>query len=189
MNMPTLGVNIAIIQNGKVLLTKREDFEVWCLPGGGVDAGESVAEAVIRETKEETGLDVRLTRMVGVYSRPHWLENGDHTVLFTAEVVGGNLKPEAREVVDIGFFEPHQLPEPLIWWYREQIHDAVGGIVGVTRTQHIPQPFGKGVSMRELYRIRDKTKIPRQQFFLRHFQTPLIVHPERILKRMALDGR
>ena len=43
-SMPILGVNIAIIQDGKVLLTKRRDFEVWCLPGGEVDAGETLAQ-------------------------------------------------------------------------------------------------------------------------------------------------
>ena len=43
--MPILGVNVAIFQEGKVLLTKRVDFEVWCLPGGEVDEGESLAQA------------------------------------------------------------------------------------------------------------------------------------------------
>ena len=40
-----LGVNIAIFQDRKILLTKREDFEVWCLPGGAVDEGETIAQA------------------------------------------------------------------------------------------------------------------------------------------------
>src|SRR3712207_8594830 len=44
-------VTIAVIDGGKILLTKREDFEVWCLPGGGVDPGESVAQAAIRDRK------------------------------------------------------------------------------------------------------------------------------------------
>ena len=43
--MSVLAVIVAIIEDGKILLTKREDFEVWCLPGGGVEDGESVAEA------------------------------------------------------------------------------------------------------------------------------------------------
>ena len=58
--MPTLGVEIAIIEAGKVLLIKRRDFGVWLLPGGGIDAGESAAEAAVREAQEETGLEVEL---------------------------------------------------------------------------------------------------------------------------------
>jgi hypothetical protein len=51
--MPGIAVNVAVIQEGKVLLTKREDFEVWCLPSGGVEDGESLAEAALRETKAD----------------------------------------------------------------------------------------------------------------------------------------
>jgi len=57
----------------KVLLTKRADNGLWCLPGGGVDPGESVEETVIREVQEETGLAVRVLRLIGVYSDPNWL--------------------------------------------------------------------------------------------------------------------
>jgi 8-oxo-dGTP pyrophosphatase MutT (NUDIX family) len=55
--MSNLGVNVAVIQDGKILLTQREDFETWILPSGGVEEGESLAQAAIRETKEEAGLD------------------------------------------------------------------------------------------------------------------------------------
>ena len=89
--MPSLGVNIAIIRSGRILLTKREDLEVWCLPGGGVGAGESVAQAAVRESCEETGLEVQLIRLVGLYSRPGWRDGGDHVVLFAASPVGGVL--------------------------------------------------------------------------------------------------
>ena len=79
--MPGLAVIVAIIEDEKVLLTKREDFEVWCLPGGGVEDGETLAEGAIREAKEETGLDVELTSLVGVYSRLGGGMRDTHAVL------------------------------------------------------------------------------------------------------------
>ena len=54
----------------KVLLTRRADNGRWCLPGGGMDPGESVEEACIREVLEETGLEARVTKLVGVYTSP-----------------------------------------------------------------------------------------------------------------------
>ena len=65
-----VGVCVAIIRDERVLLTKRSDFEVWCLPGGHVDEGESIAQTAVRETAEETGLEVKLTFMIGLYSIP-----------------------------------------------------------------------------------------------------------------------
>jgi hypothetical protein len=61
---PAVGATVAILRDGKLLLTRREDFEVWCLPGGCVDEDESLADAARREAEEETGLKVRLTRLV-----------------------------------------------------------------------------------------------------------------------------
>lgn len=57
----------------KVLLTRRADNGRWCLPGGRMESGESAAEACEREVLEETGLTVRVTRLVGVYSNPDQL--------------------------------------------------------------------------------------------------------------------
>jgi 8-oxo-dGTP pyrophosphatase MutT (NUDIX family) len=63
--MPFLTVCVVVIQEGKVLLTLREDFRIWCLPSGGVEDGEDLVAAALRETKEETGLDVEIIRLVG----------------------------------------------------------------------------------------------------------------------------
>ena len=65
------GVGIIITDSeGWILLERRSDNGMWSLPGGGIEAGESITEAAIREVKEETGLDVRITGLVGVYSDP-----------------------------------------------------------------------------------------------------------------------
>ena len=82
----------------KVLLTRREDNGRWCLPGGAMDPGESAAEACVREVQEETGLEVRVTKLVGVYTSPDLLiEYPDGNKVqpvafsFEAEITGGEL--------------------------------------------------------------------------------------------------
>ena len=86
-----LAVKVAVIHEGKILLTQREDFETWILPSGGIEEGESIGQAAIRETKEETGIDVELTRLVGVYSRISNISPG-YMVLFAAKPIGGKIK-------------------------------------------------------------------------------------------------
>ena len=113
--MPSFGAMAVVLSAGKVLLQKRLDSEVWALPAGGIEAGETVAEAAIREVKEETGIDVVLDRLVGIYSSPRWASGGDHTVVFAATPTGGQLKPQQTEAIDVGYFDPEDLPETLVW--------------------------------------------------------------------------
>ncbi len=168
--MPTLGVEIAIIHSGQILLTQREDFEVWCLPGGNVDSGESVAQAAVREAREETGLDVQLERLVGIYSIPRWRAGGSHVVVFAARPAGGSLKPQPSEVVAARYFDPDALPEPLFGWHRQRIRDALSGVGGsVAWTQAVAWPFDQAVTRPALYALRDQSGLARQEFFLQHF--------------------
>ena len=74
--MASLGVEVVILMEQRVLLILRDDFSVWALPGGGVDPGESLVQAAMREVREETGLVVVLSRLVGFYSRPDWCNGG-----------------------------------------------------------------------------------------------------------------
>ncbi len=161
--MPTLGADVAIIrEDGKIVLTKREDFAVWCLPGGGVDEGESAAQAAIREAREETGLEVELLRLVGIYSKPDWIGRGDHDVVFAARPVGGELVL-TDETLDVGFFDPDDLPDPLMWWHRQRVIDAVRGAAGVAWRQDVCWPFG-GANRAEIYRLRDEGAITLDAF-------------------------
>ena len=63
--MPSLAVIVAVIDEGRILLTKRDDFEVWCLPGGGVEEAKSMAEAAIWETRRRRASTLSWTRLVG----------------------------------------------------------------------------------------------------------------------------
>ena len=166
--MAGFGVNVAILNDGKILLTRREDFEVWCLPGGVVEPGESVAEAAVREAREETGLEVELTRLVGIYSRPNWRDGGDHDVVFSATPVGGKLTPQVDEVIDITYVSPTSLPEPLVWWHRQRIEDAVNSNGSVAWSQDTAWPLSGIKSRQELYRIRDDSPLSRQELYLRY---------------------
>jgi ADP-ribose pyrophosphatase YjhB (NUDIX family) len=112
-----LGCSATIFDSSrqKILLTKRTDNGLWCLPGGGVDAGESVSEACEREVLEETGLIVKVKRLIGVYSDPHRLveyadSNRFHVVglNFEAETIGGELII-SDETTAVDFFSREQM--------------------------------------------------------------------------------
>ena len=99
----------------KVLLTRREDNGRWCLPGGGMDPGESIAETCVREALEETGLEVRVIRLVGIYTSPDMIikyadGNRKQPVAFTfeVEVTGGELTL-SDETTEFGYFAVDKL--------------------------------------------------------------------------------
>ncbi|BCK68936.1 hypothetical protein Srufu_028890 [Streptomyces libani subsp. rufus] len=83
---------------GRVLLQRRRDNDLWALPGGGMEMADSLPGTAVREVKEETGLDVEITGLVGTYTDPrHVIAYTDgevrrqFNVCFTARVVGGGL--------------------------------------------------------------------------------------------------
>jgi 8-oxo-dGTP pyrophosphatase MutT (NUDIX family) len=104
------GAAAAVMDGDRLLLTKRTDNGEWCLPGGAIDPGERPAEAAERETLEETGLVVRVTGLVGVYSNPDVVvvyPDGNRVqvlgVVFRAEAVSGEAGCSA-EVSESGWF-------------------------------------------------------------------------------------
>ena len=165
--MTGIAVNVAVILEGKILLTKREDFETWILPSGGVEDGESVAQAAIRETKEETGLDVELTRLVGVYSRLGTLA-GVHAVLFAAKPIGGTIRCQEGETIAVEWFAFNAIPGPLSVGHKKRIEDAISGISGVAVLQEnfLPASPSEKLTWQELIKLRDKSGLPRQEFWL-----------------------
>lgn len=121
---------------GRVLLQRRADNGRWGLPGGSVEIGETVAAAVVREVQEETGLAVRVDRLVGVYSDPAFQVvryaggNVVHYVslFFACAITGGSLRTVAdAETLELGFFDPSALPDDVLSLHRIRIQDAVAG--------------------------------------------------------------
>jgi 8-oxo-dGTP diphosphatase len=95
--------------NGGIVLLKRgvePAMGKWVFPGGYVDRGESVPEAAVRETKEESQLDVKLGPLLNIYS---YAGSPNVIVVYTAEVIGGELTA-ADESVEARIFSPGELP-------------------------------------------------------------------------------
>ena len=116
----------------KLLLTRRSDNGQWCLPGGHVDPGETVEESCVREVLEETGLRVRMKRLIGVYSSPdRVVDYGDGnryqivSLSFEAEVEGGTLSTSS-ETTASGFYSLEKIGGmDLMEHHRERIADAL----------------------------------------------------------------
>ncbi|TCO52037.1 ADP-ribose pyrophosphatase YjhB (NUDIX family) [Kribbella antiqua] len=105
-----VGATAAVLDGDRLLLTRRSDNGEWCFPGGGIDPGERPAETAEREVFEETGLSVRVTGLLGVYSDPDVVvayPDGNRVqilgILFRAEAVDGSAGCSA-EVSEVGWF-------------------------------------------------------------------------------------
>ncbi|KUF15702.1 NUDIX domain-containing protein [Streptomyces silvensis] len=106
-------------EQGRILLQRRRDNDLWALPGGGMELADSLPGAAVREVKEETGLDVVITGLVGTYTDPrHIIEYTDgevrrqFNVCFTARIVGGRLviSEESTELKFVDSKEVEELP-------------------------------------------------------------------------------
>ena len=120
-------------ENGRLLWQQRSDFGWWGLLGGVLELDESLAECVVREVKEESGLDIKPVRMVGVYSSPEFdviYPNGDQaqqlTVCFECRVTGGALQADGVESLKLAWREPNEMPETAVY-YRAMVEDCLSG--------------------------------------------------------------
>ena len=128
-----LGCSAAIFdEHGRIFLTRRTDNGQWCLPGGGMEPGESVTEACEREVWEETGLRVCVKRLVGVYSHSDQLVvypdgNKAHIVAlhFEAEVISGE-PGLSSETTDFGYFTEEEIQAlEFLGRHKERIFDTL----------------------------------------------------------------
>lgn len=93
--------------HGNILLLRRKDNDKWTMPGGTLDFGESLTDCAVREVREETGLQIRITGLIGTYSDPHVLiaySDGEirqeFTLVYAAEIESGDLQidHESKEI-------------------------------------------------------------------------------------------
>lgn len=125
-------VSAVILKERRLLLQQRSDGGQWGLPGGSVEVGESVLQALSREVREETGLEIRVRRLVGVYSEPalqvvryptghvwHYVN-----LCFECMIRSGEFTT-SDETLDLRFFSPRRLPTTLLPNHRIRIRDAL----------------------------------------------------------------
>ncbi len=122
-------------ERGHLLLQLRQDNRHWAMPGGRQDVGESITQTCVREVWEETGLRVRVKRLIGIYSDPTQFLVARYpggevvqicNMCFECEIIGGQLTISS-ESADIGFYPPDALPEPVLPAHKIRIQDALAG--------------------------------------------------------------
>ncbi len=129
---PKTDVRAIILHEGKLLMVQEADDEGWSLPGGWADIGDSPTEAVEREVREETGLEVKVSRLLGVWDRN---QHGHppypwhvYKLIFLCETQGGELAV-SHESLDVAYVDPHNLPPlSLTRIVPEEIHASIRSV-------------------------------------------------------------
>ena len=113
----------------KILLVKRNTVPFkgyWALPGGRMDPGETIEQTIIREVKEETGLEVAIMRIIGEYVEKgvkDEVEYEYYPTCFLVKVVGGEIRRQESEIQEIQLFSLKELPWPLAFEHDKMIKD------------------------------------------------------------------
>ncbi len=104
-------------KHGNILLERRSDNNLWALPGGVMELGESISQTIIREVKEETGLDIAIDYVVGIYSDPNHIiafSDGEvrqeFSICFACKIVGGTIHSN-EESLEIALFKPWDIKD------------------------------------------------------------------------------
>ncbi len=130
---PTLvGVRVLVARGDEVLLVRhRSGSEPWSLPGGGVERYERLAEAARREAYEETGVQVRALRLLGVYDNFH-SGTSNYVAVFAAEPLGPPRPPRSLEIAEARFFPADALPPGVERGSRRRIAEWRSGGAGLS---------------------------------------------------------
>jgi 8-oxo-dGTP pyrophosphatase MutT (NUDIX family) len=127
-----LGCSIAILdEDNRLLLQKRTDGDWWCLPGGGVDPGDTFTSTAIREAWEETGLEVEIVRLLGAYTDPEICSvypDGNRwqiaSLAFLCRIIGGEMIESNEETAELRWFAEDELPANITPTHTKRIADV-----------------------------------------------------------------
>ena len=120
-----IGVFAVIERDGRYLLARRRDIGWWNLPGGGLEAGETVDEGLAREVREEVGVEIEIVRLVGVYSKPGKQEV---VLTFLCRLRDPQAQPTtSEEVSEVAWSSPEALPADLLPKHRQRLEDVLLG--------------------------------------------------------------
>jgi 8-oxo-dGTP pyrophosphatase MutT (NUDIX family) len=110
-------VTVAVRDNeGRLLLIHKVDNDLWALPGGGHDPGESIIDTAVREVREETGIDVEIMGLVGTYTDPRHVmayDDGEvrqqFSLCFLGRALGGKAREDGTETKAVRWVEPGRI--------------------------------------------------------------------------------
>jgi NADH pyrophosphatase NudC (nudix superfamily) len=126
-------------ESGNILLQKRsKDKDIWGWLGGIIEYGESAEEAVHREVMEESGLEVKIDYLIGIYTKYfQTFDDGSISQMicnfFKCSIVGGSLTIDNYETFDLKFFEPTKIPKFAIPMWQDNLTDFLSGKKGIYR--------------------------------------------------------
>ncbi|AQW52136.1 NUDIX hydrolase [Streptomyces violaceusniger] len=131
---------VVVDDSGRILLQRRSDNDMWALPGGAMHIGESLPDCAIRETNEETGIDVEIIGIVGTYTNPRHVfayDDGEvrqeFSICFLARPVAGKLAV-SEESTDVRWFEPAEVDAlPMVASIRKRVNDWRDGNMPAAR--------------------------------------------------------
>ncbi len=135
---PTTDVVIYVPERGVVIIRRRNAPVGFALPGGFIDEGETAEHAAVREMREETSLRVRLTGLLGVYSRPD-RDPRSHTlsVVFTGVPEDADALCAGDDAAEAAFYPLDALPQPIVFDHAKILQDFRDVLEGKRRLAHI----------------------------------------------------
>ena len=125
-------------EKGQVLLQRRQDKNKWGFPGGAMELGESAESVVKREIKEETGLDVTVSKLIGIYTDYYdEYPNGDKaqciTIFLELKKVSGELSYSDEETLELRYFSLNEVPDLVNKQHEEFLKDIIDNNYGILK--------------------------------------------------------